>query len=211
MYVKHVAILILISISGTTAQSISVDAGRSYPHGYSFDRNWNSDYTFGLSAQFPIFSTLHLVPYFSHSSFQFDEALTAEGPGVQNFRIHTHHVRRFGLMIRNEVPEQTILYPYVQAGLGHMVSDIEDVPYEWGYEQDPEYEGTVKGLSFRSITANLGIGMRMHFIDPVTPFFEINYIFGFPDEKDVGRKLTGGFKYIRLSFGITISWKKESA
>ena len=206
MFFKILPILIIFNVNIILAQGISIDYGKSYPYGdpygTTFNRDWDSDFAFSFSLQFSINSWLYLKTYYNYSSFKFDKSLTSEGPGVRDFTVNDHSVSTFAVLLKNELPESLFIYPYIQAGVGYMISNIENVRYLWGDFHDPVNHGTVDGFKFNSISAIFGFGLQMNLSQHVGPYFELNYLFGFPSEEDVGREVVGGFKYIYISFGF---------
>jgi len=195
MRFKYIFIYLFLQFNFLFAQSISSDIGKSYPISSLLNSEWDSDYTFGLSTQFLLYESFHFKPFFNYCSFKFDTVPTSEGPEVRNFKFNNHNIVTFGVLIKHELSEDFSFSPYFQGGLGYMISNLENINYTWGQN----YEAAEGGIEFNSITIILGIGWQVNHFNYINPFFEINSIIGFPDNKEFNNR---GLAYLRFSLGV---------
>lgn len=205
MKLKYVLLIFIFLFNIISAQSISIDFGKSYP-GSSFDGDWESDYTFGISPEVSINESINLKPYFYYCSFKFSTTGIKEGDSdASNFNINKHNIISFGTMIN--IGENRILFlsPYFQAGLGYMIANLEDITYKYG---NNNFEGTQDGYHFKGMMLNLGFGLQLNQFERINPFIEFNYLVAYPENKISG---LNEFAYYRLGIGLKFTLFKKKA
>jgi len=195
MKFKSIFIFLFLHFNLMYAQSISLDFGKSYPGG-SFDIDWESDFTVGILPEISIIESINLKPYFYYCSFKFSTGGIREGDSdARNFKINKHHVISLGTMINIGVIKTTYILVYIQAGMGYMNANLEDITYIYG----PNIEAYQDGYNFEGMMINLGNGLQLIYFEKINPFIEFNYLIGYPGESS----LAGNeFAYYRLSLGL---------
>jgi len=198
MKFKSIFIFLILHFNFLFAQSISLDFGKSYP-GSSFDGDWESDFTIGISPEFSLNESINIKPFFYYCSFDFVTSGIKEGDSdARNFEINKHHVISLGTMINISVIRTQYIIAYIQAGLGYMNANLEDITYIYG----PNLLAFQDGYQFKGMMINLGSGMQLNYFERINPFIEFGYLIGYPDESS---SVVNEFAYNRLSLGLKIA------